>query len=84
MLPTKEFFTLLIDRLNFGDYDVIDSAFSNPKFRIRRVKRWWKSNKMTKRWAGSNLLEQEKTFQKVNACQMNEEFLKVYLSLDQK
>ena len=31
-----------------------------------------------------NLLEQEKTFRKVNACGMIEEFLQVYLSLDKK
>jgi hypothetical protein len=39
---------------------------------------------MIKRWAGSHLLEQEKTFRKINACGMIEEFLKVYLSLDEK
>ena len=71
-------------RKSFYTTNVIDSAFSNPKFRVRRVKRWRKNNDMIKRWAGSHLLEQEKTFRKVNACGMIEEFLKVYLSLDQK
>lgn len=71
-------------RKSFYTTNVIDSAFSNPKFRVRRVKRWRKSNDMIKRWAGSQLLEQEKTFRKVNACGMIEEFLTTYLSLDKK
>jgi len=71
-------------RKSFYTTNVIDSAFANPKLRVRRVKRWRKSNDMIKRWAGSHLLEQEKTFRKVNACGMIEEFLKAYLSLDEK
>lgn len=71
-------------RKSFYTTNVIDSAFAHPKFRVRRVKRWRKSNDMIKRWAGSHLLEQEKTFRKVNACGMIEEFLNVYLSLDKK
>jgi transposase-like protein len=71
-------------RKSFYTTNVIDSAFSNPKFRVRRVKRWRKSNDMIKRWAGSHLLEQEKTFRKVNACGMIEDFLNVYLSVDKK
>jgi putative transposase len=71
-------------RKSFYTTNVIDSAFSNPKFRVRRVKRWRKNNDMIKRWAGSHLLEQEKTFRKVNACTMIEEFLKIYLLLDKK
>jgi len=51
---------------------------------IGRVKRWRKGNDMIKRWAGSHLLEQEKTFRKVNACGMIEEFLTTYLSVDKK
>ena len=71
-------------RKSFYTTNVIDSAFAHPKFRVRRVKRWRKSNDMIKRWAGSHLLEQEKTFRKVNACGMIEEFLQIYLSLDKK
>lgn len=71
-------------RKSFYTTNVIDSAFSNPKFRVRRVKRWRKKNDMIKRWAGSHLLEQEKTFRKVNACGMIEEFLNAYLSVDKK
>ena len=71
-------------RISFYTTNVIDSAFANPKFRVRRVKRWRKGNDMIKRWAGSYLLEQEKTFRKVNACGMIEEFLNVYLSVDKK
>lgn len=71
-------------RKSFYTTNVIDSAFSNPKLRVRRVKRWRKSNDMIKRWAGSHLLEQEKTFRKVNACGMIEKFLNVYLLLDGK
>jgi transposase-like protein len=71
-------------RKSFYTTNVIDSAFSTPKFRVRRVKRWRKSNDMIKRWAGSHLLEQEKTFRKVNACGMIEEFLNVYFVLDEK
>lgn len=71
-------------RKSFYTTNVIDSAFSNPKFKVRRVKRWRKNNDMIKRWAGSHLLEQEKTFRKVNACGMIEEFLIAYLSVDKK
>lgn len=71
-------------RKSFYTTNVIDSAFAHPKFRVRRVKRWRKSNDMIKRWAGSHLLEQEKTFRKVNACTMIKEFLKDYLLLDKK
>jgi len=71
-------------RKSFYTTNVIDSAFSNPKFRIRRVKRWNKKTDMIKRWAGSHLLEQEKTFRKVNACGMIDNFLNIYFSIDKK
>jgi putative transposase len=71
-------------RKSFYTTNVIDSAFATPKFKVRRVKRWRKSNDMIKRWAGSHLLEQEKTFRKVNAFGLIEEFLKIYLAVDKK
>jgi len=71
-------------RKSFYTTNVIDSAFSNPKFRIRRVKRWRKKTDMIKRWAGSHLLEQEKTFRKVNAVGMIDGFLKIYFNVDEK
>jgi putative transposase len=71
-------------RKSFYTTNVIDSAFATPKFKVRRVKRWRKNNDMIKRWAGSHLLEQEKTFRKVNAFGLIEEFLKIYLAVDKK
>ena len=71
-------------RKSFYTTNLIESGFSSPKFRVRRVKRWRKNTDMIKRWAGSHLLEQEKAFRKVNAVGKIDDFLKDYLSIDKK
>jgi putative transposase len=71
-------------RKSFYTSNPIDSAFSSTKLRTMRVKRWNKKTDMIKRWASTHLLEQEKTFRKVNAFGMIDLFLINYLSLDKK
>lgn len=55
--------------------NLIESGFAHPRFKLNRVKRWNKQADMIKRWAGANLLEQEKTFRRVRAFREIESFL---------
>ena len=41
-------------RKTFYTTNLIESGFSSPKLRVRRVKRWRKNTDMIKRWAGSH------------------------------
>ncbi|MDH4267883.1 MAG: IS256 family transposase [Deltaproteobacteria bacterium] len=62
--------------------NLIESGFSNPRFKMNRVKRWRKDTDMIKRWAGATLLEQEKTFRAINGCSHIEEFLDKLFLID--
>jgi putative transposase len=64
--------------------NLIESAFSNPRFKMNRVKRWRTDNDMIKRWAGATLLEQEKSFRAINGCSLIQTFLKSYFMIDKE
>jgi len=58
---------------------LIESVFSNPKSKIKRVKNWKQTTDQVQRWAAVHLLEQEKTFRKVKQYSFIEEFLKNFI-----
>jgi len=62
--------------------NLIESGFSNPRFKMNRVKKWSTKNDMIKRWAGATLLEQEKSFRAINGRSHIQEFLKNFSTLD--
>jgi len=62
--------------------NLIESGFSNPRFKMNRVKKWSTKNDMIKRWVGATLLEQEKSFRAINGCSFISEFLKEFFVID--
>lgn len=67
-------------RTSFYTTNLIDSAFSNPRSHLNRVKKTQRQTDQVLRWIGSLLLTQESQFRKVRSFQHINEFLKVFLS----
>jgi transposase-like protein len=65
-------------RKSFYTTNLIESGFSEPRFKMKRVKRWIKRGDMIKRWAGAALIHQENHFRKVNKYLLINEFLDVF------
>jgi putative transposase len=66
-------------RTSFYTTNLIESGFSNPRFKMNRVKKWIKSGDMIQRWAGAALFYQEKKFRKVKRYDMIDKFLKLFI-----
>lgn len=66
-------------RKSFYTTNLIDSAFSNPRSHLNRVKRTQGKTDQALRWVGALLLEQEKQFRKVRAFKNINKFLVKYL-----
>lgn len=65
-------------RKSFYTTNLIDSAFSNPRSHLNRVKRTQGKTDQVLRWVGALLLEQEKQFRKVRAFKNINKFLVKY------
>jgi transposase-like protein len=63
-------------RKSFYTTNIIESAFSSPRFGMNRVKNWNRQNNMVCRFAASTMLEQEKAFRKVNGSKLIPVFTK--------
>lgn len=70
-------------RKSFYTTNLIESGFSSPRFKMKRVKQWIKTGDMIKRWAGAALFNQEKKFRRVRKYDMITDFLKVFLPIKQ-
>lgn len=70
-------------RKSFYTTNLIESGFSSPRFKMRRVKQWIKTGDMIKRWAGAALYNQEKRFRKIKRYEMIGDFLKSFLPKNQ-
>lgn len=68
-------------RTSFYTTNLIDSAFSNPRSHLNRVKKTQGKTDQVLRWVGSLLLVQESQFRKVRSYQHIDEFLKEFLSI---
>lgn len=68
-------------RKSFLSTNLIESAFSNPRRIMSRVKRWHNETDQLQRWAAVTFLEQEKKFRKVNNHQEINFFIANYLEL---
>lgn len=66
-------------RPSFYTTNLIDSAFSNPRSHLNRVKRNQPKTDQVLRWVGALLYEQEKQFRKVRAYKHINEFLITFL-----
>ena len=66
-------------RKSFYTTNLIDSAFSNPRSHLNRVKRTQGKTDQVLRWVGALLLEQEKQFRKVRAFKNINKYLVKYL-----
>ena len=66
-------------RKSFYTTNLIESAFSTPRERTRRVKRWRKNTDQVLRWAGAQLLLQEGRFRKVRGYKEIPVFLYAFI-----
>lgn len=66
-------------RKSFYTTNLIDSAFSNPRSHLNRVKRTRPQTDQVTRWVGALLLAQEKQFRKVRCFRNITKFLEVFL-----
>lgn len=66
-------------RKSFYTTHLIDSAFSNPRSHLNRVKRSQPQTDQVTRWVGSLLLTQERQFRKVRCFRNTSKFLQVFL-----
>lgn len=66
-------------RKSFYTTNLIDSAFSNPRSHLNRVKRSQPQTDQVTRWVGALLLTQEKQFRKVRCFKKIKSFLQVFL-----
>lgn len=66
-------------RTSFYTTNLIDSAFSNPRSQLNRVKRSRPQTDQVLRWVGSLLLSQEEQFRKVRSYTHIHEFLNTFL-----
>lgn len=66
-------------RKSFYTTNLIESGFSDPRFKMNRVKKWIKSGDMIKRWAGATLYHQEKKFRKVKRYDLIDDFLRLFV-----
>lgn len=67
-------------RKSFYTTNLIESAFADPRFKMRRVKRWIKQGDMIKRWAGAALIAQEIKFRRVRNFHLIDCFIEEYSS----
>ena len=69
-------------RLSFYTTNLIDSAFSNPRSHLNRVKRTQPKTDQVLRWVGALLYEQEKQFRRVRSYRSISNFLITFLQKD--
>lgn len=69
-------------RKSFYTTNLIDSAFSNPRSHLNRVKRTQPKTDQVLRWVGSLLYDQEKQFRKVRSYRSINTFLITFLKKD--
>ncbi|MCB1174559.1 MAG: transposase, partial [Leptospiraceae bacterium] len=67
-------------RKSFYTTNLIESGFSEPRFKMKRVKRWIHQGDMIKRWAGAALIYQERNFRKVKNYNLIGYFIRDYVN----